>query len=228
MASSPNILIACLFGIAVLTAIFSAVFCTFRHQYRKKLFSFDRHEPSRLEMGEAEDAPPVLPPIERHPPVYCVEDLQEPPPAYQAVFSRGSRPSPQELSALRRRMEKLKRRMNNPSLDNCERAIRSSEMSNLSEWIQRIEALRACEAATLDSPPPTLRMVGGHTEHRPRNSEHARVLYRETGWVGVGLPREIRPPLDENGELANEELEERRFDQLRQDALRRLGLRTSQ
>ncbi|KAK3179926.1 hypothetical protein K4F52_008669 [Lecanicillium sp. MT-2017a] len=229
MTSSPNILIACLFGIAVLTAAASAVFCTYRHQYKKKLYSLGRDEPSRLEMGQTDDAPPMLPPIEQHPPVYCVEDLHEPPPAYQAVFSRGSRPSPQELSALRRRMEKLKRRINNPRLDDCERAIRSSEISNLSEWIQRIEALRDCEAAAMESQQPTtLRMVGGSAEHRPRHSEHARVLYRETGWVGVGLPREIRPPLDENGDLINEEFEEHRFDQLRQEALRRLRLRTDQ
>ena len=221
MANSPNILIACLFGIAVLGAALSAVFCTYRHHYRKQYFSYEHEDPSRLEMGGPNDAPPVFSQIEQHPPVYCVEDLQEPPPAYQAIFSRATRPSPQELGTLRRHLEKLRRRRDVPDLDNCERAIRDSEISNLSEWIQRIEALRDSDDAHTVSR-PSLRLVGGGSEHRPRNSESPRVFYQEAGWVGVGLPREVRPPLDENGVLAYIDPEEQQLEQLRQENLRRL------
>lgn len=227
MANTPNILIACLFGIAVLIAALSAAFCAHRHHYRKKFFAFEHDNPSRLEMGESNDAPPILPQIEQHPPVYCVEDLQQPPPAYQAIFSRATRPSPQEVGALRRRLEKLMRRRNTPNLDNRERAIRDSEISNLSEWIQRIEALRDCEGGHIRRR-PTLRLVGGGSEHQPRNSEPDRVLYREAGWVGVGLPREVRPPLDENGDLVYTDPEERQFEQVASRDFARLQLSNRQ
>lgn len=109
---SPTIFIACLVAMVFFGAMIWVAFYITRHR-------LDTNNPADVEadaaattMEIARRERPFLhgDPEQLHPPVYCVDDLECPPPSYQAVFSRNTAPTQQEMRTLHRRLEKLQQR----------------------------------------------------------------------------------------------------------------------
>ncbi|KAK5993065.1 hypothetical protein PT974_06493 [Cladobotryum mycophilum] len=81
-----------------------------------------------------------------HPPVYCVEDLEVPPPVYQR--SRRSPPSDAELRTLREQLETLKH-MRMSHFEPLEKTLHAAEIASLDSWIKYLENLMERRAARL-------------------------------------------------------------------------------
>lgn len=135
--------------------------------------------------------PPTRETMDQHPPVYCVEDLEIPPPAYRSSHER--RPSMQELYNLKIRLERLKRMRAGAETSAYDLIIRQDEIRHLTEWIRKLEGLRHELSVRMVSEDEQDDDVCLEQVDRSRPM----VVQRETGWVGIGLPREVRPRLDE-------------------------------
>lgn len=129
--------------------------------------------------------------MDQHPPVYCVEDLEIPPPAYRSSHER--RPSMQELYNLKIRLERLKRMRASAEASAYDLIIREDEIRHLTAWIRKLEGLRHELSVRMVSEDEQDDDVCLEQVDRSRPM----VIQRETGWVGIGLPREVRPRLDE-------------------------------
>lgn len=249
---SPSVFIASLLGLAFLVALALVIFYVTRH----RPYMVKPHDPESgadyMGMAAGEQDPPQFSEIQQHhPPVYCVDDLQYPPPTYEAVFTRTTVPTQHEMHLLRKRLEKLKRRQRREAANStdtgirqsnatrsCETAIRDSEIRCLQQWIERLDTLRDDEEA--DEGMMTRRTSSFHHPHRSTvrlvhsQSEPAVLptrivtIQRETGWINCGIPREVAPPYSvppPSPTLA--ETMDTRFAELREQMMRGLGGRHS-
>lgn len=132
-----------------------------------------------------------------HPPVYCVEDLEVPPPAYRPADHQ-RRPSGQELRTLNMRLRELKREISSCS-NVYDAAICQNEIQHLTEWIRKLEAFSRLESSVRVVPDGQDEDDddNDHFNRTSRRHRHRIIIQRETGWIGIGLPREVRPILDE-------------------------------
>lgn len=139
--------------------------------------------------------------VGEHPPVYCVDDMELPPPAYEPQLARIHKPTIQELSRLRICLETLKRQP--PTVDTTafDVAIRRASIDSLESWIKKLETIRQSSSTLQGTIGNTIRMVTSpEVTVQPSNTDMRRfrpgMRQRETGWIGVGQPREVRPRLD--------------------------------
>ncbi|KAJ6781127.1 hypothetical protein PWT90_00708 [Aphanocladium album] len=245
LSQIPIIFIACILCMAFLAILICLGFYISRH--RSYLFKPWDTEQGAGNMGMA----PGQVSEQRHPPVYCVEDLIGPPPSYQAVFTRPHAPTHHEIRILRRGLEKLLRRRGldtaNGAHAAAETAIRDSEIRCLSQWIERLEMLREEEgeqdAGPVFNPRRTMRLV--HSETEPvmlpmrlatvrdasavPGSDRLQRSATEPGLVHFARSREVAPPptpTDTPSSPTPGELEVR-FNELREQIIRRMGSRYS-
>ncbi|KAJ4164016.1 hypothetical protein LMH87_005708 [Akanthomyces muscarius] len=216
-SQSPVIFIACILGLALFAILVWFGFYLVRHRpYLAKPVDAEQALDCMPRPARGE----VLPEYSRqnHPPVYCDDDLACPPPSYQAVFTRHSAPTPDELRVLHRRLEKLQRRRRRRSgggdTTAGETAIRDSEIRCLAQWIERLEMLRDEEEQDAGPALPgrrrTVRLVQSESEPAMLLSRSATVrgssaaaaqqgstLGRsatEPGLVCFAPSREVAPP----------------------------------
>ncbi|KAJ3495602.1 hypothetical protein NLG97_g3282 [Lecanicillium saksenae] len=245
-SQSPIIFIACILGMAFLAILICFGFFISRH--RSFLL-----KPADAEQGAGQTSmvEEQSPQQRHHPPVYCIDDIDCPPPSYQAVFTRPHAPSHREMRILRRRLEKLQRRRGSDTANDVpatpEMAIRDSEIRCLTQWIERLEMLREEEgeqdAGRLFSPHQTLRLV--HSESQPVTLPTRSATMRgapaipgstrlqrsatEPGLVQFARSRDVEPPPTPTyppssptpGGL------DIRFTELREQIMRRMGNRYS-
>jgi hypothetical protein len=186
-----------------------------RQQQQQQQHQQQAHQQSYWSMGRLGLSPPS-----RHPPVYCVEDLEVPPPSYEPLDWRNDPVADEELAALRERLALLEyeqcREMSSqqsgvPSSP-YEACIRSAEIMSLNRWIRGLES----ESVRLQRQ----QQQGGWRRRHPR---HTRTTTREIAIPGemergaaaphhvpeplppsidhvealnrFGMPRLVRPPL---------------------------------
>lgn len=217
--SAPIIAAMFILGSAVVGAAALGVYYTSRHQRASRLLH--RH---RFESGVSRQPVPFDLDVEmsaealeerrrrymdipfrnagEHPPVYCVEDMELAPPAYEPQLARIHKPTIQELSRLRICLETLKRQPSTVDTTAFDVAIRRASIENLQSWITKLETIRQSSSSSIQNAVGhTIRMVSGpEVTVQPSNTDIRRqrlgMRQRETGWVGVGQPREVRPRLD--------------------------------
>ncbi|CEJ82992.1 hypothetical protein VHEMI03028 [[Torrubiella] hemipterigena] len=246
-------------GVAIVAVTIMGIAATSKRVRQSRLLHRQRFESgaSRIPIDVEMDAPDVNQPrdqsqggyfdiptratVGEHPPIYVVEDMEHPPPIYEAVYSVPERPTVQELTRLRTCLETLKRQPPTVDTTSYDVAIRQASISSLQSWIMKLETLRQSLPRESSFARSTIRMFTSSSDSdspteevsvariRPSAGLHRLGMrQRETGWVGVGQPREVRPPLDpiENTlslYIPDEESEEeeRRFDILRRQAMER-------
>lgn len=80
----------------------------------------------------------------RHPPVYCVADLVDPPPQYQHV--RRAMPAVGELEMLQAELYRCQTQSSNGNP--IERELLDADVENLNRWIEQLEYIVYYDAAT--------------------------------------------------------------------------------
>ncbi|KOS22006.1 hypothetical protein ESCO_002320 [Escovopsis weberi] len=101
-----------------------------------------------------------------HPPVFCVEDLEVPPPTYQRA--RCDTPSSLEMSTLREQLGTLKE-MRVAAFEPFEKTLHKAEIVNLHLWIKQLEGLvqkKAVRAAAA-APPADSQTAASLPDTRP-------------------------------------------------------------
>lgn len=245
-------------GVGIIAATIMGIAATSKRFRKSRLLHCQRFESrqSRIPIDVEMDAPdlqetttqtngyfdiPARAATADHPPVYVVEDLEHPPPIYEAVYSVPERPTVQELKRLRTCLEILKRQHPTVDTTSYDVVIRQASISSLQSWILKLETLRQSlpretsiarstirmfRSASSDGESPT-EEVSPMPVRRSAGIHRPGLRQRETGWAGVGQPREVRPLLDpvENTlslYVPDEESEEEgRFDMLRRQAIER-------
>ena len=146
-----------------------------------------------------------------HPPVYCIEDLQMPPPTYQSLDWRTSAPSGNELSACRNRLATLEqqdRQLRSMPRDTAyETSVVDAEITTLRHWIDGLE--RDGE-----------RLPESRDDHIARGRDALIGAFQPShqhavAWERFGKPREVRPQLLGDSSSLVLEADRWRFEALR-------------
>lgn len=248
MPFQPALILALLVGVGIIGCAILGMYFTSRHMHQSQILHRQRleldmsrsHNRYDMEMGaqyvsrgRQQDTTTTI----QHPPVYCIEDMGDPPPMYEAVFSRPKRPSSQEVSHLKRCLANLRKQKLTPETSAYDMAIREAEITSLKIWIEKLEKIRRCSDSDLYQLLPTIRLIGSSSAAAacinisPGINPSTQVVQRETGWIGVGLPREVRPTFEDMARIVaiqaaqEEAADEARFDLLRREAIGRLQAR---